>query len=172
MCDRQKLKIWAKPSRFFVYIRLFHTTQFKYKLIKSKMVCLELEPGAAGWKAQLNPLNYGGTQTKVWQQILDRTKVRFKICFFRHLLSFAFLSIRAFMLSRWTRRGEQGVGGCFVVGQTSKRFCTSINEVQLLLLLSMSAQFDQRNENKSVRIKYLNFMGKWLWRSCWTFIYC
>ena len=26
------------------------------------MVCLGLEPGAAGWKAQTNPLSYGGTQ--------------------------------------------------------------------------------------------------------------
>ena len=25
------------------------------------MVCLGLEPGAAGWKAQTNTLNYGGT---------------------------------------------------------------------------------------------------------------
>ena len=26
------------------------------------MVCLEFEPGAAGWKGQMNPLSYGGTQ--------------------------------------------------------------------------------------------------------------
>ena len=25
------------------------------------MVCLGLEPGAAGWKAQTNPLSYNGT---------------------------------------------------------------------------------------------------------------
>ena len=25
------------------------------------MVCLGFEPGAAGWKAQINPLSYGGT---------------------------------------------------------------------------------------------------------------
>ena len=25
------------------------------------MMCLGLEPGAAGWKAQTNPLSYGGT---------------------------------------------------------------------------------------------------------------
>ena len=25
------------------------------------MVCLGVEPGAAGWKAQTNPLSYGGT---------------------------------------------------------------------------------------------------------------
>ena len=25
------------------------------------MVCSGLEPGAAGWKAQTNPLSYGGT---------------------------------------------------------------------------------------------------------------
>ena len=25
------------------------------------MVCLGFEPGAAGWKAQTNPLSYGGT---------------------------------------------------------------------------------------------------------------
>ena len=25
------------------------------------MVCLVLKPGVAGWKAQMNPLSYGGT---------------------------------------------------------------------------------------------------------------
>ena len=25
------------------------------------MVCLGIEPGAAGWKARMNPLSYGGT---------------------------------------------------------------------------------------------------------------
>ena len=25
------------------------------------MVCLGFEPGAAGWKAQMDPLSYGGT---------------------------------------------------------------------------------------------------------------
>ena len=28
------------------------------------MVCLGLEPGAAGWKAQTNPLSYGVTPNK------------------------------------------------------------------------------------------------------------
>ena len=28
------------------------------------MVCLGLEPGAAGWLAQTNPLSYGSTPTK------------------------------------------------------------------------------------------------------------
>ena len=27
------------------------------------MVCLGLEPGAAGWKVQTNPLSYGSTPT-------------------------------------------------------------------------------------------------------------
>ena len=27
------------------------------------MVCLGIEPRAAGWKAQMNPLNYSGTPT-------------------------------------------------------------------------------------------------------------
>ena len=36
-------------------------TQIKYKLIKALMVCLGLEHGAAGWKALMNPLSYGGT---------------------------------------------------------------------------------------------------------------
>ena len=52
---------WANPGLFFVYFRLFHMTQFKYKLIKVLMVCLELEPRAAGWKTQTNPLSYCGT---------------------------------------------------------------------------------------------------------------
>ena len=28
------------------------------------MVCLGLEPGAAGWKTQTNPLSYGGTPSQ------------------------------------------------------------------------------------------------------------
>ena len=47
----------ANPVLFFVYLRLFHITQFN-KLMKVYMACLELEPGAAGWKAQTNPLSY------------------------------------------------------------------------------------------------------------------
>ena len=31
------------------------------------MVCLGFEPGAAGWKAQTNPLSYGGTP--IWQTL-------------------------------------------------------------------------------------------------------
>ena len=46
----------------FVYFRLFHMIQFNYKLMKAQMVCLGLEPGTAGWKAQTNPLSYGGTR--------------------------------------------------------------------------------------------------------------
>ena len=36
------------------------------------MVCLGLKPGAAGWKAQTNPLSYSGTPiTKVlWNRLL------------------------------------------------------------------------------------------------------
>ena len=30
--------------------------------MKAQMMCLGLEPGAAGWKAQTNPLSYGGTR--------------------------------------------------------------------------------------------------------------
>ena len=29
---------------------------------KALMACLGVEPGLAGWKAQMNPLSYGGTQ--------------------------------------------------------------------------------------------------------------
>ena len=45
----------------FVYFHLFHTTQFKYKLIKAFRMCLGLEPRAAEWQAHTNPLSYGGT---------------------------------------------------------------------------------------------------------------
>ena len=41
------------------------------------MVCLGLEPGAAGWKAQTNPLSYSGTP-KPWSlaEILLRQVAR------------------------------------------------------------------------------------------------
>ena len=41
------------PVSFYVYCRLFNTSQFK--LIKGCMACLGFEPGAAGWKVQTNP---------------------------------------------------------------------------------------------------------------------
>ena len=50
-------QFWA----IFVYFRLFYLTQFKYKWIKTLIGCLRLKPGAAGWKAQPNPLSHGGT---------------------------------------------------------------------------------------------------------------
>ena len=33
--------------------------------MKAMMVCLGLEPRAAGWKAQTNPLCYGGTPKRI-----------------------------------------------------------------------------------------------------------
>ena len=54
------LKI-CQSRPLFVYFRLFYMTQIKYKLIKALIVCLGLEPGAAGWKAATNPQSYGGT---------------------------------------------------------------------------------------------------------------
>ena len=51
-------KCHSRP--LFVYFCLFHITQLN-ELMKAKMVCLGLEPGAAGRKAQMNPLSYGGT---------------------------------------------------------------------------------------------------------------
>ena len=44
----------------FVYFCLFHIAQF-YKLMKAQMVQQGLEPGAAGLKAQTNPLSHGET---------------------------------------------------------------------------------------------------------------
>ena len=38
------------------------------------MVCLGLKQGVAGWKAQTNPLNYGGTPylaLSLWEYILQ-----------------------------------------------------------------------------------------------------
>ena len=34
------------------------------------MVCLGFEPWAAGWKARMNPLSYGGTPTVVRVTVL------------------------------------------------------------------------------------------------------
>ena len=42
------------PPSSSVYFR------FKFKLIKAWMVCMGFEPRVAGWKAQTNPLSYGG----------------------------------------------------------------------------------------------------------------
>ena len=39
------------------------------------MVCLGLEPGAAGWKAQTNPLSYGGMTSLIVCRLLNRRKI-------------------------------------------------------------------------------------------------
>ena len=49
----------------FVYFRLYHITLFN-KLMKALIMCLGLEPGAAGWKAQTNPLSYGGMHPDIF----------------------------------------------------------------------------------------------------------
>ena len=61
-------KKWANPGLFLFYfwsflipIKMTNIPFEQYKLKKAKMVCLGLEPGAAGWKAQTNPSSYGGT---------------------------------------------------------------------------------------------------------------
>ena len=57
-----KLKIGPIPASFIVYFRIFNMSQFKFKfkLIKAEMVCFGFEPGVSGFKAQTNPLSYGG----------------------------------------------------------------------------------------------------------------
>ena len=39
------------------------------------MICLGLEPGAVGWKAQTNPLSYGGTQNFIEMLILQTKSI-------------------------------------------------------------------------------------------------
>ena len=65
------------PASFSVYFRLLYTTQIKNKVIKVLIVCLGLELGAAGWKAQTNPLSYGGTPIGVFVQFLHMFLVYF-----------------------------------------------------------------------------------------------
>ena len=68
---------WANSTNFlkngpilasFMFIFVLFTFQFKWQIYnlnnknwKTWMVSLGLEPGAAWWKAQTNPLSYGGT---------------------------------------------------------------------------------------------------------------
>ena len=59
---------WAKPGIYLYYFHSFHNAktniaQCEYVSINDKawMVCSGLETVAAGWKAQTNPLSYGGT---------------------------------------------------------------------------------------------------------------
>ena len=67
------LKNGPLPASFSVYFRLFSMLQlkFKFKLIKVLIVRLGFEPGTAGWKAQTNPLSYGGTPN-IGQMLSDR----------------------------------------------------------------------------------------------------
>ena len=45
------------------------------------MVCLGLEPGAAGWKMQTNPLSYGGTPTFFILKKIGPTPASFSFIF-------------------------------------------------------------------------------------------
>ena len=70
------------------------------------MVCLGFEPRAAGWKAQSDPLSYGGTPIsmkvrlafRIWKCFDDSRIVRKKICHlflcFVYFLKFLFLFVR------------------------------------------------------------------------------
>ena len=51
----------APISASFCLLSSFQYGTNQFKLIKAQMVCLGLEPGPAGWQAQMNPLSYGGT---------------------------------------------------------------------------------------------------------------
>ena len=54
------LKNRPSPASFCLFSSFPHDTN-QYNFIKAQMVCLGLEPGAAKWKAQKNPLSYGCT---------------------------------------------------------------------------------------------------------------
>ena len=61
------------------------------------MVCLGLEPRAAGWKAQTNPLSYGGTP----QTIVVSEKVFIKSSFLS-IVTIKHLSANLFFTSTWS----------------------------------------------------------------------
>ena len=84
----------SQSRPLFVYFRLFHMTQFKHKLMIALMVCLGLEPGAAGWKVQTNPLSYTGTpnccvdlelvnliRCPFINSFVDQFRIRINLCF-------------------------------------------------------------------------------------------
>ena len=61
---------WAKTGLFFFIFFIFTMQiQIWLLLIKAQMVCLILEPETAGWKAQTNPLSYGGTPIKQFNKV-------------------------------------------------------------------------------------------------------
>ena len=67
---REHLVFLNGPNRdsfLFIFVLFSHCKdKYNTNLIindKAWMVCLGVEPGAAGWKAQTNPLSYGGTPT-------------------------------------------------------------------------------------------------------------
>ena len=67
-CEDKEFLKWANPGLFlFIFVRFTVPIQMtiiqfeQYKLKKASMVWLVLKPGAAEWKAQTNPLSYGGT---------------------------------------------------------------------------------------------------------------
>ena len=53
------------------------------------MVCLGIEPGAAGWKARTNPLSYGGTpQRSLMLQNFLENLICYKIWFLQNLICY------------------------------------------------------------------------------------
>ena len=57
----RNLFVSFKKSRPFCLFSSFPRCTNKYQFIKVQMIYLRLEPGAAEWKAQTNPLSYGFT---------------------------------------------------------------------------------------------------------------
>ena len=56
------------------------------------MVCLGLEPGAAGWKAQTNPLNYGGNPIFSFSNLESDLYLRLTVSIFVSNCLFSFSS--------------------------------------------------------------------------------
>ena len=70
------------PASFCLFSSFSHDTH-QYKLIKAQMVCMGVESGATGWKAQTNPLSYGGTPLFVFSYYFLLFWTRYIIwCFF------------------------------------------------------------------------------------------
>ena len=62
------------------------------------MVCLGLEPGAAGWKVQTNPLSYGGTPTRDFGCLITHQ------CVTNLINALPMITLESFLVSTTLRR--------------------------------------------------------------------
>ena len=81
------------------------------------MVCLGLEPRAAGWNAQTNPLSYGGTHSDRYLNFIFEFQITFPTFEFRKAVQKYIERNNLYLLSTFSKKNCSKI--CCTTFQTS-----------------------------------------------------